>query len=288
MGCYESSYGIAELPAYADGIVYVTTTGAGNQDGTSWSNAMSDINMAAGIAMTYDTLSIWVAKGTYVGDSISGNNVVMLHNGINMYGGFEGNEPADYDLSQRDFEANATILDGQNVQRVVYQAEAFTDTTYFDGFTVRNGSAYEVGGLYLNAKSYVRNCIITDNYSNSTAGAVYLLNGVLENCVISSNSIYRGDYYYYAGGVRAESSTISHCVITKNRGSLTSGVSLNNSVLDNCLVSNNSNYSGSPAVNMYNSSRAIMRKVDISGIQCYSLQFSSRAHVRLCFADSKR
>ena len=258
IGCYESAHGITPLPTYGDGIVYVTNTGAGSNDGSSWDNALSDINMAASIAKIYDNVKVWVAKGTYTGANRS--YVLTLLDGVDMYGGFAGNEPADYDLTQRDFETNTTILDGQNERRVVGQEAAFTDTTRFDGFTVRNGYSRDGGGgMRLLNKSHVRNCVITGNRGYNTSGGVYVSGGLVEKCVITSNVISNNPYFYYSSGIWAVSSIVRHCVISQNRNdcSYTAIVTLDNSLLDNCLLSNNSAISNGSAVYMQNSSSVI-------------------------------
>ena len=52
---------------------------------------------------------VWVAAGTYVG-------CITLKAGVALYGGFAGRET---DLSQRDWTANVTILDGNQAGSVV-------------------------------------------------------------------------------------------------------------------------------------------------------------------------
>lgn len=137
VGCYESPYQAIEFPVYNDGIVYVTQDGAGTRYGTSWDNACNNLQEALSYASS-NNCNVWVAAGTYYGDSISEHNAFTMVEGVNVYGGFAGNEPADFDLSLRDFETNETILDGQNVQRVLYQGSAFNNTTIWDGFTINN------------------------------------------------------------------------------------------------------------------------------------------------------
>ncbi|MBO4655100.1 MAG: hypothetical protein J5644_06110 [Bacteroidales bacterium] len=99
-------------------IIYVTPTGAGTHSGNSWANATSSIEDAQALAQTHNAV-VWVAAGTYYGDTAAANAFTM-RDGVSVYGGFAGNESADYDLSLRDFETNATILDGQNARRVLY------------------------------------------------------------------------------------------------------------------------------------------------------------------------
>lgn len=185
--------------------LYVTTTGSG--DGSSWANALGSLsdalNMAADIQQIYDTtVSIWVAAGTYYGD-VSSTSAFTLHEGINVYGGFAGYEPDNYDLSLRDFNANATILDGQNSRRVLYQEGSPIKTTVFDGFTIQNGSMTRQivgvywdcigGGAYLVQAFEMRNCRFIHNYAESYGSAVYIAPTVLNptfkflNCEFSYN-----------------------------------------------------------------------------------------------------
>ena len=58
--------------------------------------------------------AVWVAGGTYT----PGKSLVVQPN-VAVYGGFEGNEPYTCDLSQRDFAAHATIIDGDSAYRVL-------------------------------------------------------------------------------------------------------------------------------------------------------------------------
>ena len=98
---------IAQTPNY-DGIIYVTPTGAGTHSGDSWANATSSIADAQSIAQAHNAV-VWVAAGIYYGDTTStSENAFTMVDGVNVYGGFAGNEPANYDLSLRDFQTMAT------------------------------------------------------------------------------------------------------------------------------------------------------------------------------------
>lgn len=276
MGCYESAYSASVTPSYDDGIVYVTAEGAGDKTGTSWDNAADDISYAISAASSNVLSSVWIAAGTYTGDGVTGHNVITLSNGVSLYGGFAGNEPSDFDLSQRDFENNATILDGQNAQRVIYQRTAFNDVTYIDGFTVTNGyvaTYYSGGGFYLMGGACVKNCIITGNTSYDYGGGIYVSASqnnpvVIEDCVITDNSTTSGSggglYVNYAtlnrlqihdntctgdgGGVYMSGSTMTDCEITYNESTYSSsyndaagGVYASNSTIKNCIITNNKN-----------------------------------------------
>ena len=117
LGAYESAYGMAFPlhPQAVSNILYVTTTGAGTQDGSSWTNATSNLQYAMDVAMGCNPpAAVWVAGGTYT----PGKSLVVQPK-VAVYGGFEGNEPYTFDLSQRDFTTNATIIDGDSAYRVL-------------------------------------------------------------------------------------------------------------------------------------------------------------------------
>ena len=150
LGCYESSYNGVSLPVY-NGIVYVKQNGAGAMTGASWEDAMPSIQSALNVAFANNAV-VWVAAGTYHAEGSSVNsgstntsnnvsNAFVMKQGVSVYGGFVGNEAPDYDLSLRDFSANASVLDGEYSHRVLYQPSEFTENTavVWDGFTIQNG-----------------------------------------------------------------------------------------------------------------------------------------------------
>ena len=239
LGCYESDYDGISLPQI-DNIVYVTPTGAGLRDGSSWENALGDIQSADTVARMYGA-DVWVAEGVYYGDTTAANAYTMME-GIHLYGGFAGNEPADFDLSLRNFAAHPTILDGMGVRRVLYQPNAFQQETVWDGFTIRNGhtASYSYGGgAYLLAQSLLRNCTFTGNQSGYYGGGAYARNSTLSNCVISHNTSSSN-----GGGLYAENSTVSNCIISHNTGTSGGGLLLTGSTMSNCLVANNTSANG--------------------------------------------
>lgn len=244
LGCYESPYNSIEMPTYEDGIIYVTQNGGGNHSGTSWYHAASSINYALELASVVGNVDIWVAAGTYQ-ESGGTENAIELIEGVSLYGGFAGDEPADFDLSERDFEENTTILDGQNTRRIINQTLDFDEMTYIDGFTIQNGyNSYETGGVRLRTNGALRNCVVKNIRGSVGDFAVYAReNALVENCVISGNN---------QGGIEAYRSTVTHCTITNNTGR---GVYLyGTATMDNCLVANNS---GSYGVHTYSSSTII-------------------------------
>ncbi|MBR4838185.1 MAG: hypothetical protein IK004_07095 [Bacteroidales bacterium] len=250
----QSQYTPYTIIYYADsaiGNIYVKEGGSGDKSGFSWDNASDNLDNAMALTKYYGKRPVWVAGGTYYGSGNSQNDVVTLLDGVNMYGGFAGNEPGNYDLSQRDFTNNETILDGQNSQRVVKQLSHFTDTTYFDGFTVQNGyktsaySPYTGGGMSLKGKVYVRNCVVKNNYcSYSNGGGIYIdaaedCRAVVENCEISGNST-STSYNQYGGGIYCNYAILKNNTVTGNTSRLSGGgIYAINSTITNCVVNSN-------------------------------------------------
>jgi len=244
MGCYESDYYSVPMAVY-DNIIYVTPTGAGDHSGNSWANATSSIDTAQTLALAHNAV-VWVAAGTYFGDTLS-DNAFTMHDGVSVYGGFAGNEPADYDLSLRDFEVNATILDGMNARRVLYQPLEFNNTTVWDGFTIQKGQTTgNGGGVYLQRNGALNQCVVTNNESingyYSDGGGVYAILANVTNCMIVNNTA------PCAGGIYAGSSVVSNCSILGNTATRMStyvssfgggGVSAYSSTISNCLITNN-------------------------------------------------
>ncbi|MBP5563986.1 MAG: fibronectin type III domain-containing protein, partial [Bacteroidales bacterium] len=275
LGCYESDYYGHPLPAYGN-IIYVTQNGGGSHDGSSWDNATGDLNLALGLAEMYNA-DVWVAEGVYYGDTMA-ISAFTMHDGVNVYGGFEGNEPETFDLSQRDLTAHVTALDGGNARRVLNQPGSFTHRTVWDGLTLRNGnytgSTYGGGAANLKSNSTLSNCVITHNHADGYGGAIYgsgyhygsndtifLINctisynsagqhggGVylsqnisIQNCVITHNTAGNGN-----GGLRLSEGIITHSTITHNTaGTTCGGISSDRSKVYNCLIANNT--SGSSA-----------------------------------------
>ena len=262
MGCYESNYGNAPLPEY-EGIIYVTEQGAGTQYGDSWANALSSIAEAQTLAQAHNAV-VWVAAGTYYGDTSSGYAFSMVP-GVNVYGGFAGNEPADYDLSQRDFQTNATILDGQNARRVLLQTTNFTAATAatWDGFTIQNGRFAGYGaGVYLQQYSTLSHCIVQNNtvyYASSTGESVTQFGAgvfsyitldagmrpnIISDCIIRNNSFEANSNLHGRGaGLCTKGTKIIRTEICYNSGSQTYGggiFSYPDDTLDNCQIHHNS------------------------------------------------
>lgn len=88
--------------------IFVNLEAKGSNNGSSWSNAYTNLQTAIANAKSGD--EIWVAKGIYRPTLKTERTVsFVLKNGVKMYGGFAGNETS---INQRDIEKNVTKLSG--------------------------------------------------------------------------------------------------------------------------------------------------------------------------------
>jgi hypothetical protein len=182
--------------------IYVNFSAEGSNDGTSWSNAFTDLQDALAAAVSGD--QIWVAAGTYKPTTSDRSIFFRLASGVKIYGGFAGDETQ---LNERQLDPSLTVLSGDigtigddtdNSKHVVY-ADGVTDAV-FDGFTVTRGygDAESMGaGMYnKNSSLTVANCIFSYNkvgvtsttYGGQGAG-MYNYNSapIVTNCTFSNN-----------------------------------------------------------------------------------------------------
>ena len=229
------------------GIIYVSQDGTG--DGSSWANATSKLQLAIFKSMV-DSACIWVSQGTYYGAAYD-NYAFTLVDGCRMYGGFKGDEPFNYDLSLRDFEAHPSILDGNQSQGVVEATATFDNTPIIiDGFTLQNGNASLGGGIFINGSAMVSNCLITNNNATSGGGIMQrsdsLISVVIEHCEISNNSASKGGGVYDWGNATYQYCQIHHNTAMQKGGGVMCNNSNNNaqSVFVGCTVCNNTARAG--------------------------------------------
>jgi len=250
-------------------VIRVVTTGDDANDGSSWTAAKHTVQAALDAARPGD--QVWVAADTYVG-------CITLKTYVSLYGGFAGNET---ELTQRNWTANATILDGNQTGSVVTSPPGATPTTRIDGFTIRNGSGtlrsgvtagggifcsygsptitnntitansatYYGGGVYCDSSSpTITNNLVAGNTAGRSGGGIYCSAtfGVFANNIFRANTAsasYSGGGMYNASG----NPTLANCSFSGN--SAGSGGALGNAsgspVLVNCTFAANSGTSGS-------------------------------------------
>jgi predicted outer membrane repeat protein len=219
-----------------DYVVYVTPEGVGLQDGSSWENATSDLYSEMMMDRT-DTMQIWVKEGIYYGDTAVGQGgdlaAFVLGKRNKVYGSFAGNESS---LSAR-AQNNPSILDGQNLRRVLCQLTDFADvdSSFIDGFTIRNGLDTIIGSanIQMNPSNGQTNQSGSDMTGNG-GGAYLRTNGIFKNCIIENCKARSGGGVFNYGGKVISCSFISneaeHAGGLFNRGMASLG---------NCIISNN-------------------------------------------------
>ncbi|MCX6376223.1 MAG: chitobiase/beta-hexosaminidase C-terminal domain-containing protein, partial [Armatimonadetes bacterium] len=139
-------------------IIRVKPSGSDSNDGSTWNLAKQTILAGLNAADFGD--EVWVA-----GDSAHPYyERITLKAGVGLYGGFAG---AETHRSQRDWNANVTVLDGRLGGSVVTSPANAPAETRIDGFTITLGQSALGGGIFSGERSYlvVANNVITDNYA---------------------------------------------------------------------------------------------------------------------------
>jgi predicted outer membrane repeat protein len=241
-------------------VIYVDTDATGSADGSSWTDAYTNLQDAIDDAASGD--EIWVAAGTYkpcadgTGDRNPANartKTFKLVAGSGLYGGFAATETQ---LSQRDWDTNVTILSGD-----IGLADDISDNCYnvvfaqagviLDGFTVKLGNANGTsgtsnargGGFFTSGYTVtVANCIFTDNRAEE-GGAVFEQSG--SNCSYTDCTFNANQASADGGGFlcRDSSPTLDGCTFNSNTaaddaGALGIVISSNPAVVD-CTFTGN-------------------------------------------------
>ncbi|RME06307.1 MAG: right-handed parallel beta-helix repeat-containing protein, partial [Bacteroidetes bacterium] len=228
-------------------IIFVNASATGNNDGSSWEHSFTNLQDALAAAAYGDT--IWVAAGAYTPTSTTIRTVSFhLVDGVKIFGGFTGVETQ---LSQRDWEANPTILSGDigvpgdstDNSYTVVTIEKADSTTVLDGFIIAYGNADNQGsgsstgptksggGMYIvgttgsgELRPVIRNCRIEHNHARYKGGGVYMKSSTesaatpyFEQCVIFENSAFTGGGVYIKDGSDNYSTVMNNCTIEKNQ-----------------------------------------------------------------------
>lgn len=165
---YKIIYFLLIMPLFLNAAAvkrYVKPQGSGSKSSYSWTNASDNLQQTINASADGDT--IWVAAGTYKGG-------FTLKQGVNIFGGFSGNETTLLARRLPGTGENLTILDGNSENRVLTQDTDFVSPTVIDGFVIQNGSSLAGAGVYLRNNSILRRCIVRQNVAGEIRVGDYM------------------------------------------------------------------------------------------------------------------
>lgn len=203
-----------DVPNLPGRVIYVNQNATGNNDGSSWANAYTDLQPALEVAGA--TNEVWVAQGTYLPTTDGGREQsFVLGDGAKVYGGFAGTET---ERGQRDVLNNRVTLSGHigapgdrsdNSYNVV-TIEDNPFPTVLDGFTIVGGQADDIAnsrgaGIYVEDNADVvnlSNLIVANNRTTFVGGGIYQSDSVtnFSNVAFLNNSVESSGGFFGEGG----------------------------------------------------------------------------------------
>lgn len=223
----------ALFTAFAQPIIRVTPSGAGDHSGSSWSNALSGTALAGSVATATSGTQFWVAAGTYypttTGDRTASFSIAS---GVQVYGNFAGSEEA---LSERTTGANETVFSGDiNIGNYsednsyhVIQFYDVSESTLINGITISHGyselniySGIGGGGILnvvslINSSPTIKDCKLIDNYAYYGGGIANVSLGsgnasvYINDCLFMYNHAQTGGAIVNYGGGTPESTAVN-------------------------------------------------------------------------------
>lgn len=245
---------------------YLDPNATGNNDGTSWQDAFTDLNSV--LASFIPGKEIWLRAGTYIPTTINTDPrkaTFNLPNGVKIYGGFNGTET---DKSQRNPSANPTILSGDlngNDNSNITNTETTRQDNAYHVVSIRgNASNIIVDGITISGGNANGGQLTTgaasSQYYDIRGGAIYVnpfnandvIMATFNNCILEKNSGTNvGVYSYYnpTGVVDMYTDVdFKNCIIRDNFSAGlanfiffgSNGYQIeNNGSIENCLFYNN-------------------------------------------------
>ncbi len=191
-------------------IIYVQQSAPAGGNGSSWSSAFRDLQLALARAGLQD--QIWVAAGTYKPadppqyDPQAQVTTFQMKTGVAIYGGFPGQPGQEGNFALRDPQAHVTVLSGNILDpnnpndntRHVVDGGGTDRSAVLDGFVISGGAAGglvasqdNVGGgiRILSGSPTIRNCVVQNNWALAGAGIFVSGNSspLIQNCVVRNN-----------------------------------------------------------------------------------------------------
>ena len=234
------------------GVLFVDDNAVGNNNGSNWTNAYTNLQDALNSSAKIGVQEIRVAQGIYRPDQGSGNipgdrtAIFQLISGVVIKGGFAGVSEVDPDirrvqiyetilsgdLADNDFDVNDPVVLPYEPTRAdnsyhVVTGSGTDGTAILDGVTISSGNATypsltKGGGMYNIAGSpTITNCTFIRSWA-WVGGGVYNSNSnpTLTNCTFSMNSGFHGGgmYSYHSNP------NLTNCLFTDNSTAIPPGV----------------------------------------------------------------
>jgi|GEM_PF-3325961 len=209
-------------------IIHVNVAAVGNNDGSSWADAFTELQAALAVAQEMD--QVWIAQGIYKPTAGTDRSISFaLDTNVAWYGGFGGWETS---VDERDWVAHPTILSGNigdpldSLDNSYHVAYGYLDhgNNIIDGLILEDGHADGTiafgnggGGLSMeDSNLMLRNCVVRRCYAAGTGGGVHVTNSGfsmldvhVERCISRSNG--GGAYLWNASGA------LERCTFFRNR-----------------------------------------------------------------------
>jgi predicted outer membrane repeat protein len=216
--------------------LYVNDDATGANNGSSWSDAFTDLQSALAIAEEDD--QIWVAEGTYLPGN-SSTATYLINKNLQLYGGFAGTEnslaergdPAEHptilsgDVNGNDVVDDFVNFKADNVMVVVtIHANLSNETVVVDGFTIQGGHAdnddgnsKNGGGMHIGGPAKIAHCRFEQNFALNRGGAIATKAGTsqtitIDDCSFNHNLSNRGG----AADIRFSNLYFTNCTFSEN------------------------------------------------------------------------
>lgn len=196
----------------ADGVIMVSSAGAGNRDGTTFGNAF---RLAEALAYASTGEELWVQGGIHVPTTGTDRTATFtVPGGVTVLGGFSGVETA---ANQRDYRSNQTILSGDLGAGIkTYHVVTASSGAVLDGLIIQNGSANgggtyqnEGGGIIAFGNLTLRNSVVRNNAASFTGGG---LADKANGTATLTNVIFHNNTAEYGGAICSFSTTTAYSV----------------------------------------------------------------------------
>ena len=164
-------------------VIYVASDATGAEDGTSWSDAYSNLQDALDEAALNPGKEIWIKTGTYVPHPTERSISFVIPTGTALYGGFAGSETQkgarDIATSPVHLSGEVGTLDSADNSFNVVLIDSATEVLLAD-LSILGGHAdgglpehQQGGGIYCLGAVVLDNVAIKNNYATGEGSALY-------------------------------------------------------------------------------------------------------------------